>query len=97
MKRKTWPLGLGLDLDVDTPSLLDLDSEATDSQDLDLDIVSEQWAEVAVCSKLAHNVMVDLLRPISPFDAMLWESINRWSFVFLITQSFDICWPAMSV
>ena len=71
MKRKTWPLGLGLDLDLDTPSLLDLDSEATDSQDLDLDIVSEQRVEVAVWSKLAHNVMVDLLRPISPIDAML--------------------------
>ena len=55
-----FPLGLGLD--PDAPSLLDLDSELTNTLDLDLDLDREQQVSVAVISKLAHDMMLDLLR-----------------------------------
>ena len=71
-RRKQALLGLllVLHLDLDTPSSLNLGSELTDSLDLDLDIDREQLAEVAVWSKLARDVMLDLLRPISTSGVM---------------------------
>ena len=62
-KKRLRFLGLGEDLDALSP--LELHSELTKSLDLDLDLDREQLIEVAVWSKLTHDLMVDLLRPIA--------------------------------
>ena len=70
-KEKTRLLDLGLN--IEEPSPLKLDSEITDALDLDfdLDLGHEQRVEVALLSKIARDIMVDLLRSILPIGMML--------------------------
>ena len=72
-EKKTLPISQGLGLDLDAPSSLYLDSKLTDFLDLDLDLYleREQRVVVSVWPKLVYDVMVDLLRPLSPIGVML--------------------------